>query len=86
MPDEELDDVEMRSVEEQAAGVDIESIEIEPEEVDQCGEKEDYSSEYLTVSSNKTTNPPALCLNTHRRGQALRRGARIPHFPTQGSP
>ena len=25
---------------------------------------EDYSNEYLAVSSNKATNPPALCLNT----------------------
>ena len=64
MPDEELDDAGMRSVEEQATGVDIEKNEVERDEVDECGEQEDYSNEYLTESSNKATNPPALCLNT----------------------
>ena len=64
VPDEELDDAGMRSVEEQATGVDIEKIEVERDEVDECGEQEDYSNEYLTESSNKATNPPALCLNT----------------------
>ena len=54
----------MKSVEEQAAGIDIETISDEPEEVDQYGEQGDYANEYLTVSSNKATHPPALCANT----------------------
>ena len=53
VPDDELDDAEMRSVGEQAAGIDIENFEVEPEEVDHYGEQGDYSNEYLTVSSNK---------------------------------
>ena len=34
------------------------------EEVDQYGEMNDCASEYLTVSSSKATQLPALCLNT----------------------
>ena len=64
VPDEERDDAEMRSVEKQAAGIDIENIEVDPEEVDPWGEQGDYSNDYLTLSSNQAANPPALCLNT----------------------
>ena len=67
VPDEELDDAGMRSGEEQAAGIDIENMEVEPEKVDQSAEQEHYSNEYLeylAVPSNKATNLPAPCLNT----------------------
>ena len=59
--DEELKDAEMKSVEEQAAGIDIDRVSDEPEEVDRYGEQGDCANEYLTVSSNKATQPPARC-------------------------
>ena len=67
---EELHDAEMKSVEEHAAGVDIKQINDEPEEIDQYGEQDDSANGYLTVSSNKATQPPALCWSPleHRGG------------------
>ena len=58
-------------MEEQAAGVDIENIEADYEEIDEYGEQVDCSNEYLTVSINKATNPPALCLNTEEVGKVF---------------
>ena len=81
--DEELDDAGMRSVEEQAARIDIENFEVEPEEVDQYGEQGDYSNEHLTLSSNKATNPPALCLNTEEVAKVF---DEVLACPTKGPP
>ena len=54
----------MKSLEEQAAGSDIDQISDAPDGIDQYDEPGDYANGYLTVSSNKATQPPALCLNT----------------------
>ena len=75
VPDEELEDTEMWSVEEEAAGIDIENIEADFEEIDEYGEQADYSNEYLTVSSKKATNPPAISFSSTAGGRNAQGGS-----------
>ena len=61
--EDERSEDELKLVEDQAAGVNVEEIQDDSDQTDQCGEHEDYWNEYLTVSNSKATQSPALCLN-----------------------
>ena len=66
--DEVVDELQL--IEECAAGIDLDALHQEElaedtvKTVDVYGEPEDYSNEYITVSHQSSTEPPALCLNT----------------------
>ena len=62
---------EPQLVEESAAQIDLEALHEEQEmakgteeNIDACGEPDDYSNEYITVSRQSSTEPPAMCLIT----------------------
>ena len=66
---DEVDD-ELQLIEESAAEIDLDALHQEElakdteENVDAYGEPDDYSNEYITVSHQSSTEPPALCRNT----------------------
>ena len=61
---------ELQLIEESAAGIDLDALHQEDlaedtaKNIDAYGEPEDYSNEYINVSHQSNTEPPALCLNT----------------------
>ena len=77
--EDEQDEDELHLVEDQAASINVEEIQVDPSQIDQCGELEDLRNEYLTVSNNKATQSPAMCLNIEERNSCL------PYLSAQGS-
>ena len=68
--DEQVED-ELTFVEELAADIDIKEIQDDSDQVDQCGEHEDYWNEYLAVSNSQATQSPALCSNAEELSKVL---------------